>query len=783
MRGMLFTAAGRLARGRAGKKGEGQRSWLAQMAHRHAFLLRQAGVFAVGFVLAGASLLGEMSPLAIAFLAAVPGDYLLWSATGAFCGYLLLTPLETGLTYLAAALLTVVLRWALAFRAEDRRAAWPKITACGLGVLIARVGLASAVGLAPDRLALSSSEALLTMGVCYFFTVTAAAFSQGKSLKGFSNLQLASLFICLACGLMALDGIAVLGLSVGRMAAVVFTLVAAYLGKESTGAVGGVLMALAISLSGPQMLLFMGAFPLGGLVAGLFARQNKVLCALSFGVCCTIVATFLPAQELSGGLVVEWFVGCALFLLLPGRLLGALPLGEGADSLVKSERVKRMVSYKLQSTAASLSTISHKIQTLYKRLDTLGGEDISQVYHCAADKVCKNCGLCSFCWEQQYTETCDCLNKGMEALGQQGQLSGEDLPPYFVKRCVKLAPLLQAVEEGYERYLQNRAVGRKMSYVKSGVIGQMDSLAKLLAGMGEQVESMDDVDMQSSRQIANLLTDLGFAPKDVLCTTSRQKGAKIELKLDNDLSEKQQRYISEELSDYCERNFDEGVLKKTLDGSYLTLNERPPLVLEHGVCQLAADGRCGDSFDVFSGEDGYCYCVLSDGMGTGDFAAIDSTMTCSVVSTVLRSGFDIDGSVELINSALAVKTGDEAVSTIDLMRFDCFTGEALFVKGGSPCTYLLRGGRAARLGKPSLPIGILQSVALDKSAARLKAGDLVLMVSDGAVGEDEALIAQQLALLKDREPEEIAQAICQLAKHAAGQRDDITAICFRVSAQ
>ncbi|MCQ4950786.1 hypothetical protein, partial [Bittarella massiliensis (ex Durand et al. 2017)] len=102
--------------------------------------------------------------------------------------------------------------------------------------------------------------------------------------------------------------------------------------------------------------------------------------------------------------------------------------------------------------------------------------------------------------------------------------------------------------EGYERYLQNRAVGRKMSYVNSGVIGQMDSLAKLLAGMGEQVESMDDVDMQSSRQIANLLTDLGFAPKDVLCTTSRQKGAKIELKLDNDLSEKQQRYISEELS-------------------------------------------------------------------------------------------------------------------------------------------------------------------------------------------------------------------------------------------
>ena len=79
--------------------------------------------------------------------------------------------------------------------------------------------------------------------------------------------------------------------------------------------------------------------------------------------------------------MVEWFVGCALFLLLPGRLLGALPLGEGADSLVKSERVKRMVSYKLQSTAASLSTISHKIQTLYKRLDTLGGEDISQVYH------------------------------------------------------------------------------------------------------------------------------------------------------------------------------------------------------------------------------------------------------------------------------------------------------------------------------------------------------------------------------------------------------------------
>ena len=765
----------RTAPGRAKKRGG-----LARFLKDYSYLLSQLAVFGVSVLVSSASILGELSPFGIALAAAMPTTHLLWCVTGVVSGYVFLNAIDVGLLYTAAVLITVAFRWVLAHR-EEASARWPGVISAGFGVVLSRLALSGAMGLTGLNLAVIASEGMLAMGMCYFFTITIEAFQKQKSIRSFSNLQLASLLICLSVGLISLSAVQVLGLSLGRVTAAVLTITAAYLGKEAYGSVTGVLTALAVSLAAPEMLLFMGAYPLGGLVSGLFSRQSKVLGSVAYGVCCTMMATLLPQQSVAPAFIIEWFLGCALFLLIPSKLLGALPLGQGADSMVKSERVKKIVGYKLRATAGGLETISHKIQTLYKRLDELQTTDPSCVYHAAADQVCKNCGLCPYCWDQNYSETSDCLGKGVQQLQATGRLNGTDLPLYFAKRCIRLGSLVDAMTDQFAQYQNNQAVVRKLSYVKGGVIGQMESLSKLLYNVSEQVDALEDVDMQSSKQIYQLLMDMGFAPLDVLCTTSEVKGAKIELKLDCDITEKQRAYIGSELSEYCDRNFDSGVCRQDGEATLLCYSELPPMVLKKGSCQIAAGrGHCGDSFEVFGGEDGYSYCILSDGMGTGDFAAIDSTMTCNVVSTVLKAGFDVDGSIDLINSALAVKTGDETISTIDLLRFDCFTGDCLLVKGGSPNTYVLRGGKVLRLGKPSLPIGILQSVTLDKSQVRLRVGDVLLMVSDGAVGEDETFISRQLALLRDKEPQEIATAICELARHSIGSKDDITAICFKV---
>jgi stage II sporulation protein E len=75
----------------------------------------------------------------------------------------------------------------------------------------------------------------------------------------------------------------------------------------------------------------------------------------------------------------------------------------------------------------------------------------------------------------------------------------------------------------------------------------------------------------------------------------------------------------------------------------------------------------------------------------------------------------------------------------------------------------------------SLPLGILRGVGFDKAASKLGVGDIVLMVSDGAVADGTEWIS---AMLRDFEG--TAEGLCrQIATEANrrrcdGHTDDIT---------
>ena len=99
-------------------------------------------------------------------------------------------------------------------------------------------------------------------------------------------------------------------------------------------------------------------------------------------------------------------------------------------------------------------------------------------------------------------------------------------------------------------------------------------------------------------------------------------------------------------------------------------------------------------------------------------------------------------------------------------------------KAGAAPTVVRRAGRCGRAESTSLPIGILNDVEFDKAKVRLRDGDILLMMSDGAAFDGTDWIRAELECFKDGKASELAERIAESARRRRidGHEDDITVI-------
>ena len=135
-----------------------------------------------------------------------------------------------------------------------------------------------------------------------------------------------------------------------------------------------------------------------------------------------------------------------------------------------------------------------------------------------------------------------------------------------------------------------------------------------------------------------------------------------------------------------------------------------------------------------------------------------------------------------MNAALLVKSREESLSTLDVAAVDTHTGRLELYKAGGAATLLRSGTRVSRLEQTGLPLGILPKVRFEHSKDTLSEGDVLLMVSDGALSGGMAAVEE---LLQNHPAEgsmqALAQAVVDAAVAAAGDHpDDVTAVALRL---
>ncbi len=177
--------------------------------------------------------------------------------------------------------------------------------------------------------------------------------------------------------------------------------------------------------------------------------------------------------------------------------------------------------------------------------------------------------------------------------------------------------------------------------------------------------------------------------------------------------------------------------------------------------------------------------AISDGMGSGHRAAMESGTALALMRRLHTCGLGHEMAIRAVNAVMLFRSHEELFATLDLMVADRVSGQCQFIKVGASPTFISREGQVFIVNSSSLPVGIMEDLDIQSSQRRLKEGDMVVMVSDGALAMGSQAGDLWLPRFLSRElpsPERLADDIMDASlRHTGGvPRDDMTVVVVEV---
>ena len=746
--------------------------------------LAMAGGFLGGILLARSTMFGGISPFGVAFVAGLNGRLAWGSAVGATIGYLLFGDMVSGIRYAAAVILVLALRWLIESLGTVRK--YSDIVSAAISFL--GLGITGGAFLFFEQpgsgyaIILTVSEAFLGCGAAYFFSRARSAGAAG--LSAVSRADISCLVITFCIGLMALSSVFIGGLSLGRVAGVLFILLAAHTYREGGGAAAGICAGASIALTSGDFGYLVGAYALGALAAGLFSQLGKIPTAIAFIAVNTGFS--LLNFEFAGAntAIYEAFAASVIFMAIPAGLVARLGAGMRGQATPGLD-IQGSLRERLEDYGMALREIGQTTREVSRRLTKLEGPEQKMITRQVAGKVCDGCAMVGTCWQLRDSQTRQAIDDAVEILRKDGRLDKEKLSKNLLQGCCRLDELTDGIKAGFEAFSIQESTARKVGKVRAVLTEQFEGMADILSEAAERICSPQPFEAEKLARVHECFVRAGLLIQRLNCTLDGFGRMNIELVIpNNQLSKLSRTGLTLDLCAILEADFDLPELSTRETHSTLIFCEKANFALELGAYQLPSGKNrlCGDAYDFIRNKDGCTHLILSDGMGSGGAAAVDSAMACGLLVKLINVGVGHDAALKLVNSALLVKSGEESLATIDVCSFDLFSGKANFYKAGAAPTFILKSGKAGCLEGTSLPAGILHGVAFEKSSLTLHDGDTIVMVSDGVTSTGIDWVRSELGGLREADVQRLCEKLAITAKNRRtdGREDDVTVLAAAV---
>lgn len=722
---------------------------------------------------ASAGFTGGCRSMLGAGLAALFPSTSVWIFIASAAGYIMFSSVSEGMIQLCAIVLTAVFRGA--FFHGGRRDSPIFLAALTSGILLACSLAFSAVMPSPtEEITLRAVSSLITGCFVYSFGSLAEHRRLDRTLPvGGTNSLLTS--VVYICSVAVLSSIGTPVLNIGRAVGCFCVLCMARRYRMTGGAASGALTSCAVLLGAPYAAKSTLILSTAGLICGAFTELGV------FAVCLSFIAVSAVGLATLGGsdaslMFIDAAAASAVFAAMPQgvirKLLSSLFCGtEPSDALSRS-------------TSARLGFVSSTLAEIRSQLNLASAamERTSSRRSIASEVFSSMCASCD--------NRCIChrdADLSAERLGileriamQYNGVSESDVRLHLPECC---SPDLvsDCFNYSYRALLAGKAERLRIGDMRSLVSEQLSSMEDIIADLSDRVGRIRSIDRPMSERVRDHFERIGCTNARV-CVYLDEAGFRHTEVFLSSMPPCEPIKLALDISDIIDCMLDLPVITRTDSVVRLLFTELPVYELESGDFSASAenDGCSGDTFELLRITPCECYAILSDGMGTGKRARLDSMFAVSLASKLLTAGISMRSVLRLINTMLKAKGWDESFATVDIMRIDLCAGTAELLKAGAAPTYLLRDGAIRRFGGQALPAGILAGCSPDLFSFKLFDGDMLIMTTDGVT---EQQIRQAAA--SDEFSQSVNSAARAIGKLAVSQsvtdrKDDITAAVFRV---
>ncbi len=729
---------------------------------------------AVGFISAKGIVFKTLMPFGLAFLGGCNTVFLPSVALGAFIGYFIPAIGNGGFRYIAALLAIVAVR--LMLSGYKKICEHPIFLGAVAVVANAVTSIISYSGIPTDALKLAAECILLFGGV---FVVSRTFICLTRSGAGFSSEELACLLGSTTVLIIGVFNFYILGISIGRTAAVFLILVSAKYGGVNAGSICGIAISVAAAVTnafegGFGIYAFLG---LSVAVFGSLGKYAQAITALATGI---IGLSFMEFKLGSGAFLTEILIASFFFLLIPRSFgITIAKFFYTPPRLMSKSYLNNALNMRLSLASNALLDVSSTVSQVSEELAKINAPDFKNVLSFIEQDACAGCKLRIHCWETKNSATIESVMQMINIIkGADTELNNSVLDE-FRGRCLRVKKMEDTVKNRYSQYASLISAENRICEVRQVVSEQFEGISDMLNELATDFKNEEQFDAHCAEAAASALGGLGIKVLESLAKINKygriSLEIKIELREDTVINRLQ---IMKLLSLACERDFDIPNLSKNGDSAIITVNEQARLRIDIGVEQYCAvsGSVCGDSYKFFNDGKGHFIMVLSDGMGTGGRAAVDGAMASGLMSRLIKAGFGFDCSLKILNSSMLFKSSDESLATMDIASIDLFTGNTELYKAGAAPTLVRRGGHSGRAESHSLPIGILKEVSFDRAGIHLKNDDILLLVSDGVTANGTEWIRDELENWGEGSAQDLAEYICEGARRrcADARTDDIT---------
>lgn len=738
-----------------------------------------------------------LAPFGLAYLIAITNyerKYILSSSLGVILGYItLFNKVSNFSAYIIISTIVTIISMSK-LNKKARNIASFIIVFSGLFVYGVLVGSSDII----LHLIGAISVTALVFPIYYVVSYTLKCIEEINTQHFFSIDEIVSieLFICLL--IVGIGTISINDISFRNIAAILFIIALAFISDTNMGAGAGITMGIILGFATGNLMESIAIYGACGLVAGIFRESGKLFTALSFNIIFIIVTLY--SGVFNNISFIEALVGTGIFLLIPKKIYNKISLEINKDKKVGHFSEVRFAEIKDELTER-LKDFTEVLSVMGKSLNNLVGNDKLAIKNKGnalvenlSDRTCSDCDMRYMCWKRELHQT---YNAFSDLIRNYENNSGA-FPHELEKKCIKKYALVKNLEDIMNIYMVNETLksrlgeGRK---ILSNHINNMSvTISEIVDEFGNELHLCTDVE----KSIKKSLLKYGINFGSLICYNDKNGRIKIKMQMENCMgSQTCIKTVLPIISETIGKNMSIGSEGCNINSKNnmceIVIEEAPKYHINSHVAVATKEGEkfTGDSYSYGRTKDGNYITVISDGMGSGPEAGLESKVSVEIIEKFMEVGFDEKIAIDAVNAIMSIKfSEDEKFSTLDMNKIDLYTGNAKFMKVGAIESFIKRGNKVEVINSNTLPFGVLEEPDVDTVEKQVSNGDVIVSISDGVLDVkndgsfDTTWLIEFLKNTKYRQPKDLSIAILEKAKELSGgkAKDDMTVVVSKVFA-